>query len=90
MCVRFHREDTTETGHLLGPAQHLSKQATPERDLSPVACTIIRLIMHAALVWSSVCVEVKIVHSSFAFKLEFLTLGECKYHVGCYTSYCKA
>ena len=56
-----YREDTTQTGHILGPVQHLSKQATPERDLSPVACTIIRLIMHATLVWSSVCVKVGIV-----------------------------
>ena len=48
MCVFIYTEDTTQTGHVLGPAQHLSKQATPERDLSPVACTIIRLIMHAA------------------------------------------
>ena len=63
MCVHecfTYREDTTQTGHVLGPAQHLSKQATPERDLSPVACTIIRLIMHAALVWSSVCITVRI------------------------------
>ena len=58
VCVSY-REDTTQTGHLLGPAQHLSKQATPERDLSPVACTITRLIMHAALVWSSVCITVR-------------------------------
>ena len=54
-----YREDTTQTGHVLGPAQHLSKQATPERDLSPVACTIIRLIIHAALTWGSVCVTVR-------------------------------
>ena len=54
------REDTTQTGHLLGPVCHLSKQATPERDLSPVACTITRLIMHAALMWNSVCVTVRI------------------------------
>ena len=67
----IYREDTTQTGHLLGPAQHLSKQATPERDLSPVACTIIRLIIHAALVWGSVCVKVRIVRS-FIFKLSFL------------------
>ena len=63
MCVHvcfICREDTTQTGHLLGPAQHLSKQATPERDLSPVACTIIRLIMHAALVWGTACVTVRI------------------------------
>ena len=60
LCVPY-REDATQTGHILGPAQHLSKQATPERDLSPVACTIIRLIMHATLVWSSVCVQVKII-----------------------------
>ncbi|XP_065899490.1 E3 ubiquitin-protein ligase rnf213-alpha-like isoform X3 [Dysidea avara] len=52
----YKREDTTQTGHLLGPVDHLSKQATPERDLSPVTCTITRLIMHAALTWSSVCV----------------------------------
>ena len=56
----IYREDTTQTGHLLGPAQHLSKQATPERDLSPVACTIIRLIIHAALVWSTICIMVRI------------------------------
>lgn len=63
MCVHVcfvYREDTTQTGHLLGSAQHLSKQATPERDLSPVACTITRLIMHAALIWGSVCIMVRI------------------------------
>ena len=56
-----YRKDTTQTGHLLGPAQYLIEQATPERDLSPVACTIIRLIIHAALLWSSVYVEVSVV-----------------------------
>ena len=62
MYVKYvYREDTTQTGHLLGPAQHLTKQATPERDLSPVACTIMRLIMHAALIWGSVCVRIKTV-----------------------------
>ena len=61
MCVYVvYREDSTQTGHLLGPAQNLSKQATPERDLSPVVCTIIRLIIHAALVWGTVCVAVRI------------------------------
>lgn len=59
MSCFIYREDTTQTGHLLGPAQHLIEQATPERDLSPVACTIIRLIMHAALLWSSVYVGVR-------------------------------
>ena len=59
MCFVPYREDTTQTGHILGQAQHLSKQATPERDLFPVACTVIRLIMHATLVWSSVCVKVR-------------------------------
>lgn len=59
LCIAY-REDTTQTGHLLGPAQHLSKQATPERDLSPVACTILRLITHATLIWSSVFVTVRI------------------------------
>lgn len=56
----MNREDTTQTGHLLGPACDLSKQATPERDLLPVACTITRLIMHAALTWSSICVTVRV------------------------------
>ena len=56
---RANREDATQTGHLLGSAQNLSKQPTPERDLSSAACTIIRLIMHATLVWSSVCVRVR-------------------------------
>ena len=61
LCTFNFSEDTTQTGHLLGPAQHLSKQATPERNLSPVACTVTRLIMHAALLWSSVCVPVRII-----------------------------
>lgn len=56
MCTS--REDTTQTGHILGPAQHVGKQAIPERDLSSVACTIIRLIVHAALVWGTACVKV--------------------------------
>ena len=70
LCVPC-REDTTQTGHVLGPAQQLSKQATPERDLSPVACTIIRLIMHATLVWSSVCVKVRTV----IFTLDILVVS---------------
>lgn len=49
------REDSTQTGHSLGHSSHLSKQATPQRDLSPGVCTVIRLIMHAILTWSSVC-----------------------------------
>lgn len=64
MCLYVYvgcREDTTQTGHLLGPVQYLSKQAMPERELSPVACTITRSILHAVLVWSSVCVPVRII-----------------------------
>ena len=61
LCMFICSKDITQTGHLLGPAQHLSKQATPERHLSPVACTITRLIMHAAFLWSSVCVQVRVI-----------------------------
>ena len=76
-----YREDTTQTGHILGPSQHLSKQAAPERDLSPVASTIIRLIMHAALVWSSVCVMVGITLVLTLGILFSLILGGCKCHI---------
>ena len=89
----FHanREDATQTGHILGPAQHLSKQATPERDLSPVACTIMRLIIHATLVWNSVCVAVRTNnYLLLQYLLWFIILGEFKYIIKYYTSSCKS
>jgi hypothetical protein len=45
--------DTTQTGHVLGSARHRSDNPTPERDLSPSACSLLRLLLHSALLWAS-------------------------------------
>jgi hypothetical protein len=44
---------STQKGHVLGLATRRSQEATPERDLSPPACALIRLLMHGVLVWAS-------------------------------------
>ncbi|PVD28712.1 hypothetical protein C0Q70_11306 [Pomacea canaliculata] len=47
--VRDQRQDQTQTGHILGAAQHRAGEALPERQLSPVECFILRFLTHAAL-----------------------------------------
>ncbi|XP_065845272.1 E3 ubiquitin-protein ligase rnf213-alpha-like isoform X2 [Oscarella lobularis] len=46
-------DDATEKGHVLGEADARPDLVAPERDLSSPSCAIIRLLMHAALMWAS-------------------------------------
>ncbi|XP_053426621.1 E3 ubiquitin-protein ligase RNF213 isoform X2 [Nycticebus coucang] len=41
--------DTTQTGHVLGDAQHRGVAVVPDRELSPVVFTLIRLLTHLAM-----------------------------------------
>ena len=47
------RGDATHTGHVLGPAVKRSVLPEPERSLPPSGCALLRLLLHAVLVWSS-------------------------------------
>ncbi|XP_061169142.1 E3 ubiquitin-protein ligase RNF213-like [Saccostrea echinata] len=42
-------EDTTEKGHILGDADLRQQVATPERDLSPLQCAVLRLFTHMSM-----------------------------------------
>ncbi|ESO94720.1 hypothetical protein LOTGIDRAFT_232244 [Lottia gigantea] len=45
--------DSTKKGHILGYADQRSNISTPERSLSPVMCSIVRLLTHMSLYLSS-------------------------------------
>ena len=43
------RHDRSETGHILGRAQAQPKTVTPERNLTPLACGVLRCLTHIAM-----------------------------------------
>ena len=45
----YRREDTTQTGHILQLDKVREKWAQPERDLTSMQCTCVRLFTHMAL-----------------------------------------
>ncbi|XP_076466869.1 E3 ubiquitin-protein ligase rnf213-alpha-like [Babylonia areolata] len=45
--------DTTQKGHVLGPAAQRGLEAVPERRLTSVECSILRFLLHAVLYLSS-------------------------------------
>ena len=47
------RGDQTQVGHILGSPDKRSLLPEPERGLSPSGCALLRLLLHAVLVWSS-------------------------------------
>ena len=47
------RGDKTQVGHVLGSPEKRSMLPEPERSLSPSGCALLRLLLHAVLVWSS-------------------------------------
>ena len=47
------RGDQTQIGHILGNPDKRSLLPEPERGLSPSGCALLRLLLHAVLVWSS-------------------------------------
>ena len=47
------RGDATHTGHVLGPPVKRSALPEPERSLPSSGCALLRLLLHAVLVWSS-------------------------------------
>lgn len=47
------RRDQTQVGHVLGSPDKRSMLPEPERGLSPSGCALLRLLLHAVLVWSS-------------------------------------
>ena len=49
----IHSTDTTETGYALGHPDQRETIPSSERTLSPAACAIVRVLMHASLLWAS-------------------------------------
>ena len=45
----FHRIDTTDSGHILGRADHLNDVPFPERNLKRANCAIMKLLLHMAM-----------------------------------------
>ena len=44
------RRDRTKTGHALGEPASRPTHAEPQRDMSPIVCSVLRIIMHSAMV----------------------------------------
>ena len=49
-CQCCCRQDRTKTGHALGDPGSRPTVAEPQRNLSPILCSLVRIVMHAALV----------------------------------------
>ena len=51
-CDRFKlfRADRTKTGHALGPPDSRPTTPEPQRNLAPIICSLLRIIMHSAMV----------------------------------------
>lgn len=45
--------DRTQTGHVLGDPQHREATTVPDRELSPAAFILIRLLTHLAMLWGA-------------------------------------
>jgi hypothetical protein len=43
------RQDRSTTGHILGRAQAQQQNVTPERNLNPFSCGVLRCLTHAAM-----------------------------------------
>ena len=54
------RHDSTQTGYALGDPAERGIIPSPERSLPPVACAIMRALMHSSLLWASCNNEVKL------------------------------
>ena len=46
----FRRGDRTSTGHVLGNPQTRPLAAVPERTMSPVVLSVVRLLMHSSMI----------------------------------------
>ncbi|XP_068759451.1 E3 ubiquitin-protein ligase rnf213-alpha-like isoform X4 [Montipora capricornis] len=44
------RQDRTKTGHVLGEPGSRPTNAEPQRNLSPILCSLLRILMHASMV----------------------------------------
>nr|XP_058970756.1 E3 ubiquitin-protein ligase rnf213-alpha-like [Pocillopora verrucosa] len=44
------KKDRTKTGHALGEPGSRSTHAEPQRDMPPIVCSLLRIIMHSAMV----------------------------------------
>ena len=47
------RASRVEVGYILGVASSRSHEAIPERNMSPLACAVMRFILHACFMWSA-------------------------------------
>ena len=48
-----HSIQQTKSGDILGRPEERKVVATPERELSPIACALIRILLHSGLVWAA-------------------------------------
>ena len=48
--LSISRKDRTKTGHALGEPGSRSTHAEPQRDMPPIVCSLLRIIMHSAMV----------------------------------------
>ena len=49
-CWYSSRQDRTKTGHALGEPGSRPTNAEPQRNLSPILCSLLRILMHASMV----------------------------------------
>ena len=49
VSVSDFRTDATQTGHILGAAAQRSRQAVPERKMSPATVAVLRFLLHGAM-----------------------------------------
>ena len=47
---KLFRADRTKTGHALGPPDSRPTTPEPQRNLNPIICSLLRIIMHSAMV----------------------------------------
>jgi hypothetical protein len=74
---RLQKVNRKETGYTLGDAASRSRDAVPERNLSPVVCAVTRFILHACFLWSSChCSEEALVHIRNAVTVQVRDLAE--------------
>ena len=48
--LSIFRKDRTKTGHALGEPGSRPTNAEPQRDMPPIVCSLLRIIMHSAMV----------------------------------------
>ena len=48
--LSISRKDRTKAGHVLGEPSSRLTNAEPQRDMPPIVCSLLRIIVHSAMV----------------------------------------